>query len=54
MSCGKTRFSSRGAAETALQKIRKFGARGESGTKPQRVYACPDCHGWHLTSRAQA
>ena len=39
MKCGKTRYSSRGAAEKALHGIRKFGSRGENGTKPQRVYA---------------
>lgn len=54
MTCGKTRYSTRGAAERALHGIRKFGARGENGSKPQRAYPCPTCKGWHLTSRAQA
>ena len=54
MTCGKTRYSTPGAAEKALRGIRKFGSRGENGTKPQRVYACPRCHGWHLTSRSHS
>lgn len=49
-SCGKTRFTSRGAAERALDGIRRRGEKRDK--KPQRAYACPRCNGWHLTSEA--
>lgn len=48
VSCGKTRFVDRIAADLALARIRAHGrARGK---EPIRSYCCPRCHGWHLTS----
>lgn len=47
-SCGKTRYASASAAESALAVIVRYRDRG--GRIPFRVYVCPDCGGWHLTS----
>lgn len=48
-SCGKRRFPDRIAADLSLALIRAQGrARGKD---PVRSYPCPDCDGWHLTSR---
>jgi len=43
----KTRFTSDAAAQAALKKIKS----GWFSKKPSRVYKCPVCSGWHLTSR---
>ncbi|MFC5911298.1 hypothetical protein [Streptacidiphilus monticola] len=54
MSCGKTWFPDRIAAELALVSIKQRNqARGCATTRakePVRCYACPHCAGWHLTS----
>lgn len=47
--CEKTRYHSRALAEWALQLIRTRSDR-RSEKKPTRVYLCPRCKGWHLTS----
>jgi hypothetical protein len=44
---GKVRFSSDAAAQAALKKINPTRANN----KPRRVYKCPRCGGWHLTSK---
>ena len=46
--CGKTRYASAAAAESALAVIIRFGDC--AGRYPVRTYACPVCRGWHLTS----
>jgi len=51
MWCEKVRYASSGRAERALSIIRKQGVRAEK--KPTRVYLCPWCNGWHLTSEAR-
>lgn len=43
---GKRRFPDRISALGALHTA----ANGSRQLKPIRVYECPDCHGWHLTS----
>lgn len=48
VSCGKTRFVDRIAADLALAGIRAHGR--VRGREPVRSYCCPRCHGWHLTS----
>lgn len=54
---GKTRFRSEGDARQAMKRTRRretFAPRVESGETAQpavRVYSCPWCGGWHLTSR---
>jgi len=45
----KTRFSSDPAAQAALKKINPGGKL----KKPYRVYKCPVCAGWHLTSKSK-
>ena len=44
--CGYKRFSSSGAARSALELIRR---NSTEETVPQRVYPCPSGKGWHLT-----
>lgn len=46
--CGKTRYGSASAAESALAVIVRYG--DHRGRVPVRAYACPACGGWHLTS----
>ena len=43
----KVRFASNGAAQAALQRINPT----LRPNKPIRVYRCPVCSGWHLTSK---
>lgn len=43
----KVRYSSDAAAQAALKKINPRHAL----KKPTRVYRCPICSGWHLTSQ---
>lgn len=46
---GKTRFRDQDEATQAMHRIQ---GKGDQRQKtPQRVYECPDCRGWHLTSR---
>jgi hypothetical protein len=48
--CSKRRYRDRIAALLALASVqRKDGSRRPK--TEQRAYRCPDCHGWHLTSR---
>lgn len=49
VTCNKTRYRSRGAADAALRSIRKRG--DHHGKKPTRSYLCELCSGWHLTSQ---
>lgn len=46
--CGthhKRRFTTQTSAYTAAL------VHARQGSPPLRVYRCPDCHAWHLTSR---
>jgi hypothetical protein len=47
--CAKVRYKNGPVAQDAMLQIQLT-----SGThdKPVRIYACPYCQGWHLTSRA--
>lgn len=45
---GKRRFPDRESALGAL----KATSQSTRDRKPLRVYDCPMCHGWHLTSEA--
>lgn len=51
MSCpsGKVRYRDRIAAELALVSTGKNDQR--RAKNEHRSYRCPDCKGWHLTSR---
>lgn len=46
MGCGKRRHPNATAAIAAAIRCSKRG-------RPLRVYRCPDCGGWHLTSRVR-
>ncbi len=52
MTCpsGKRRYRDRIGAQLALAVIRRRDSRQRRET---RAYPCPDCRGWHLTSRSQ-
>lgn len=43
----KVRYGSDAAAQAAIKKINPVRALA----KPSRVYRCPVCAGWHLTSQ---
>lgn len=43
--CSKMTFNSRGAAKADARRIKNKGHGGS------RVYLCPNCGGWHLTTR---
>lgn len=45
---GKTRFRDRAGASAALNAIKKTSSRD---VVPSRSYLCPDCKGYHLTSK---
>lgn len=50
---GKQRYSSRLAAESGLATRRaqwRFNP-SRSPQPPERIYRCPGCNAWHLTSR---
>lgn len=42
MCTSKRRYGSQTSALTAAVRLSRLG--------PQRAYACPSCHGWHLTT----
>ncbi|MFZ3561474.1 MULTISPECIES: hypothetical protein [unclassified Streptomyces] len=48
---GKTEFLDRESAELRLREIRE--RPRHTGSVPQRVYECPQCGRWHLSSRAE-
>ena len=47
---GKRRYSDRIAALLVLAQTQRFGGTSRA---ERRVYQCPVCRGWHLTSRAE-
>ncbi|WP_181428807.1 hypothetical protein [Modestobacter versicolor] len=47
--CTKRRYRDEAVAQLALARIQTVGEAREK--TPQRVYRCPRCRGWHLTSR---
>ena len=50
MDCGKNRYPDKKAAITAI------GLRlpsGRNAPNDRKAYACPRCHGWHLTKRRE-
>ncbi|MFV2198779.1 hypothetical protein [Nocardiopsis sp. LOL_012] len=51
-SCGKRWFKDRISAELALVAIRSR-AETTADKLPRRAYRCPDCKGWHLTSKRE-
>ena len=47
---GKQRYRDKAEATAALHRI-TAGARDTARRLPVRVYECPECAGWHQTSR---
>jgi hypothetical protein len=45
----KVRFANQAAAQAAIKKINPIKRLG----KPSRVYKCPVCSGYHLTSSSK-
>lgn len=48
--CFKIRYRDEIAAKLALATIKNQDKAGRPKTE-RRAYRCPDCGGWHLTSR---
>ena len=48
--CEKRRYASEAGAAAELAGIRAFAPMHEGRKLPRRVYHCPHCKGWHLTS----
>jgi len=46
--CGKNYYPTEDAAERHLQRLQ---SKPFKRYAPRRVYACPRCHGWHLTAQ---
>lgn len=46
--CRKICFATEQIAKSELRRIKSM---EQSHTKPYRIYECPDCGGWHLTSK---
>lgn len=50
--CGKVGYSGHGEASRVVSAAKKFGNRAHPCSKiPQRVYRCPECGMWHITSK---
>jgi hypothetical protein len=47
--CGKARYRDKVAAQLALLRLGRVEQRREKDAV--RVYPCPKCKGWHLTSK---
>lgn len=50
MNCPKARYPTRVVALLALSKIQ---GKKDSRREETRAYKCPDCGGWHLSSKAK-
>lgn len=46
--CSKISFATEAIAKSELRRIKSL---DQLHKKPYRVYECPDCGGWHLTSK---
>lgn len=50
--CRKRRYRTEVDSQLALARIDgHVRTRGQSDDAPTRVYECPHCRGWHLTSQ---
>lgn len=49
--CGKLRYADKRSAVTAANYRRRDHHHKRGKTKHLRAYCCPDCGGWHLSSR---
>jgi hypothetical protein len=47
-SCGKTRYRDEIAAKLTLAQIRR---KDRPTARERRIYRCPDCRGFHITSK---
>lgn len=48
---GKKWYANRPAAPSALTRCRSCARRGDHQRGERRIYKCPRCRGWHLTSQ---
>lgn len=48
--CGKRKYASERDAISGMRRTRKF-KKGLAGPLPKKVYDCPWCDGWHMTSQ---
>ena len=46
---GKVRFRDEKSAKMSMSNARRLNP--DSAKQPVRAYLCPDCMGWHLTSK---
>lgn len=46
--CAKITYATEAIAKAELSRIK---SREQKHKKPYRAYECPDCGGWHLTSK---
>lgn len=49
MTCSKIRYRDSIAAKLALASAQRMDSSGRAKIE-RRVYRCPRCNGWHLTS----
>jgi hypothetical protein len=49
----KRRYRTKLDAEIALSRVDAATAGAHDTQRPVRVYRCPHCRGWHLTSQAR-
>lgn len=47
----KFRYVSAESANEQLRLLRDRAARGDKRRRERAAYECPDCGGWHLTSK---
>lgn len=53
MPCTKRRYRDRIAALLALASTQSTTGATRRAKDERRIYRCPDCKGWHLTSRGR-
>lgn len=48
---GKVRYRNENDAINALSSLKSYQNKGEEKRQEKRIYECPKCSGWHLTSQ---
>lgn len=47
---GKVRYRNEKDATITLKNLQSYNYSGDDSRQEKRVYMCPQCNGWHLTS----